>query len=106
MPSVASRSSAVVVPSVSAKVAWHEERPGSRRKGARRKEEGEQERIRRKDDRPFMFFRVPPSSSPTPPPAGQVTWLQCEADKVSILHASVCPRPRWRPWRTSRSVSS
>ena len=75
MPSVASRSSAVVVPSVSAKVAWREERPGSRRKEARKKQEGEQERIRRKDDRPFMFFRVPPSSSPTPPPAGQVTWL-------------------------------
>ena len=76
----------MVVPSVSAKVAWREERPGSRRKEARkkqegdqermrRKQEGEQERIRRKDDRPFMFFRVPPSSSPTPPPAGQVTWL-------------------------------
>ena len=78
----------MVVPSVSAKVAWQEERPGSRRKETRRqrqegeqerirrKQEGEQERIRRKDDRPFMFFRVPPSSSPTPPPAGQVTWLQ------------------------------
>ena len=77
MPSVASRSSAVVVPSVSAKVAWRDERPGSRRKEARRpRQEGDQERIRRKDDRPFMFFRVPPSSSPTPPPAGQVTWLQ------------------------------
>ena len=104
---------------MSAKVAWQEERPGSRRKEARRqrqegdqerirrKQEGDQERIRRKDDRPFMFFRVPPSSSPTPPPAGQVTWLQCEGDiKVSALLASACPRPPWRPWRTSRSVSS
>ena len=97
MTSEASRSSAVV-PSVSAKVAWQEEGPGSRREEARRqRQEGEQERIRRKDDRPFMFFRVPPSSSPTPPPAGQVTWLQCEGDKVRLLLASVCPRPRWRP---------
>ena len=71
MPSVASRSSAVVVSSVSAKVAWQEERPGSRRKEARRlRQEGEQERIRRKDDRPFMFFRVS-QPRPAPPAAGQ-----------------------------------